>query len=383
MIKTIQIVGNSKFGGATYLILKWCKYLLSQGCRVDVLSSDKKTIIELNKIKGIRVVDNIYIPREISITTDIKAFFELVSLLRHEKYDVVHTYTATPGFLGRICARITGVSAIFHHQAGWTVTDFSPLFERLLYTPLEYLATLASTKGICVSYAVSHQANQLHIAPKNRLVTICNGIDPEPFIIATENNDGKAFRRELNIPSDKLLIGTTGRLAPQKDNESLILAIKYLSENNPELPIKLLLAGDGSDRIRLKNIVNNYGLKEYVCFLGFYSDIPKLLAAIDIFVSPSLREGLSISIMEAMAAAKPIITTSILPNLELIEDEVNGLIVPPKSPANIAHEILRLINDKYLAKRCAVNARRKILNYYTIERTFKETWDLYSKSIRI
>jgi glycosyltransferase involved in cell wall biosynthesis len=209
------------------------------------------------------------------------------------------------------------------------------------------------------------------------LVTVCNGIEPGPFIAATKNGSGQALRHELGIPSDHLLIGSTGRLAPQKDNDTLIRAMVSLKSLIADVPFTLLLAGYGSDRQKLEDLVHSLGLSKQVRFLGFRRDIPAFLAGLDIFVSPSLREGLSISLLEAMAAARPIVTTSIAPNAELIEHEVTGLLVPPRSPKRVAEAIARFVREPRLAQRCAIAARQRVMEHYTIDRMFQETWDLY------
>jgi glycosyltransferase involved in cell wall biosynthesis len=266
---------------------------------------------------------------------------------------------------------------ILNHQAGWAVTEFSTFIQRLLYTPLEYLAGLCSTRIICVSHAVARQARPLQIAPLRKLVTICNGIDPGPFLMATQDSHVQAIREELGIPHGQILIGNTGRLAPQKDNGTLVRALVSLKSWLPDLSFALLIIGDGPDRSRLECLVQSLGLNSHVYFLGFRKDIVELLAALDVFVSPSLWEGLSISILEAMAAARPIITTSILANAELIEHEVTGLLVPPGDPELLARAIARFIREPDLAQRCAMTARKRVLEYYTIDRMFQETWDLY------
>lgn len=382
MTKSLQITGSHGYGGGAYLLLRWCGYLLSKGWQVDVLSTNPVVIAELQKTRGLRVIDSIHIPRDIALARDIYALGQLICLIGRERYDVVHTYNATSGFLGRVAARLVGVPVILHHQAGWTVTEFSGLLERMLYTSLEYVATLASSKGICVSHAVAQQARHLHTAPQSKLVTICNGIEPQPFIAATRNDARKALRRELSIAADDLLIGNTGRLSPQKDNGILIRAMVPLRSLIADTRFTLLMAGDGPDREKLEDLVHSLGLGEQVRFLGFRKDIPTFLAGLEIFVSPSPREGLSISLLEAMAAAKPIVTTSIPPNAELIEHEVTGLLVPPRSPEQIAQAIVRFVREPDLAQRCAAAARQRVLEHYTIGRMFQETWDLYISLLR-
>jgi glycosyltransferase involved in cell wall biosynthesis len=153
--------------------------------------------------------------------------------------------------------------------------------------------------------------------------------------------------------------------------------MEHLKPSIAGVPFTLLLAGDGPDQGKLEELVNSLGLGEQVRFLGFRTDIPSFLAGLDIFVSPTLREGLSISLLEAMAAAKPIVATSILPNAELIEDEVTGLRVPLRDPEQIARAIARFVREPELARSCGMAARRRVLGSYTIDRMFQETWDLY------
>jgi len=377
MAKTLQITGDSAYGGAGYLLLHWCRFLLSKGWQVDILATDQYWVSELKKIPNLRVIDDIYIPRQISPVKDFKALRQLVKLIRNESYDVVQTYTATPGFIGRMAARLAGTPVILHHQAGWTVTEFSSMRERLIYTPLEYLATLASTKDICVSHAVKQQAEQLHIAPLGKLVVVCNGIDAQPFIDASQIETKNKLIETYGIPAENLLIGNTGRLSTQKDNATLIRAAQHLKSFLQDVPFTVLLAGDGPERSMLEDLIDKLQLGEQVRMIGFITDIPSFLTGIDIFVSPSLWEGLSISVLEAMAAEKPIVTTSILPNAELIDHEITGLLVPPKSPEEVAKAITRFAREPQLARECALAARKKVLEKYTLDRMFQETYDLY------
>ena len=185
------------------------------------------------------------------------------------------------------------------------------------------------------------------------------------------------MRHELGISRETLMIGNTGRLGPQKDNQTLIRAMIHLKALLPRKPFVLMLAGDGPDQQMLEGIVHSLGITDQVRLLGFFRDIPAFLAASDIFVSPSLWEGLSISLMEAMAAAKSIVASSIPPNAELIEHEVSGLLVRPKSPEQVAEAIARFVQDPGLAQRCAKAARHRVLEHYTIDRMFRETWNLY------
>ena len=376
-LRTLQMIGNSAFGGGTYLIIKWCRFLQEKSCEVDVLSTDRITVNELKKISGINIINNIYIPRDIHPIDDLIAFLKLSRLFYKNRYDVVHTYSATPGLIGRITAKLARIPVILHHQAGWTVNEFSSLGERLLFTPLENIAVRMSTRSICVGDAVAKQAIKYKLAPAKKLIIIRNGIDAEPFL----NNDSSISRnrllRDWDLPDNAVLIGSTARLSAQKDLPTSILAISKINEMLPNNHFFLLIAGEGSERKTLDRLIKIQGLNRRVILCGFLKNIPDFLAGIDIFVTSSLSEGLSISILEAMASSKPIVATSILPNAELIEHEVTGLLVPPRNPEALAAAILRFFNEPSLAKQCAENARQRVLEKYTLARMFEQTWKLY------
>jgi len=371
------VVGGHPYGGGSYLFQKWCEYLLSKGCRVDVVRTDPYSVAQLKDVQGLTVIEAISIPREIVPAQDARAFVQLVRLMRRETYDVVHTYNATPGLLGRLAARVTGVPIILHHQAGWTVGENSPLLRRLFFTPLEYLGGLAGTRSICVSRAIATEAKRLHTAPASRLATICNGIDPQPFL----SLDGRAARESslsrLGIAGEALVIGNAARLVSDKDNESLVRSLGHLSQLLGDVLTVLLIAGEGPERSRLEGLASSLGVADRVRFLGFQSDIPGFLSALDVFVTPTLREGMSISLLEAMAATKPIVASSIPQNREVIEDGVTGLVVPTSNPRAIARAIARFAKDPELARACGQAARQRVLDQYTLERTLEATWALY------
>lgn len=376
-MKILQIVGDSKYGGATYLIVSWCQFLLNKGCDVTLLTTDRSTISVAREVQGIKICDSILIPRDINVIQDIKALIQLQQFISENEYDIIHTHTSTPGFVGRLAAWLNRTPVRLHTAHGWPVTEATRWLARGIFTSAEYIAGIVSSRVICVSHATAYQGKKIYIVPQQKVVTICNGIEPEPFLHANHNESKNNTRLALNIAPDYLLIGATGRLAEQKDMATLIRAVPFLKALLPDRPFLLLLAGDGPERAQLEALTHSLEISSYVRFLGFYTDIPGFLAALDIFVSSSLWEGLSISIMEAMASALPIVTTNILPNAELIEHEVTGLLVPPKSPEAIAQAIKRFIDEPELSNHCAENARKRLMERYTIDRMFQETWDLY------
>jgi glycosyltransferase involved in cell wall biosynthesis len=176
---------------------------------------------------------------------------------------------------------------------------------------------------------------------------------------------------------DEVVIGSTGRLAPEKDNLTLIRALPLVTEALNGTRVVLLLAGDGPDRDTLAAAAQKLGCAEQVRFLGFCERIPDFLKAIDIFVSLSLREGLSISILEAMMAGRPIVASAIPPNAELVKHKETGLLVAAGREDLAAQAILDLIQRPDFGRDLGRRAREVVLEQYTLDRTLRETWELY------
>lgn len=382
-MKTLQIVGNARYGGATLIMLEWSKYLLERNCQVDILCTDERMQNEVRQIPAADLIDHIFIPKEIDPFADAKAFWQLFQLMRAEQYDVVHTYTATPSFLGRVAATASRVPVVVNHQGGWAINETSSRIERLVYTPAEYIATLACTKNICVAHSEIAKAKALGCAPQHKLVAIVNGIDPTPITNLVSDSAAKAaarakLRQRMNLSNDAIIVGSTSRLVEGKDNESLIQAADLLRNRLPNQQIALALVGDGDQKEALAAQIEQLDLIETVHLLGFCDDIPEFLAGIDIFATATLHEGLSIALLESMAAKLPIVATDIPANAEVVRHEKEGLLVPVKSATELADALHYLITQPTFAEQYATNAQQTLLETFTQERMFRETWDLYN-----
>lgn len=376
-MKTLQVVGDSKYGGATYLIVEWCRWLARHGCDVHVLTTDRTTQDRLQGIKGVRVLNRIFIPREVKPVKLLAGVQGLWRLLGQERYDVVHSYSSMPGLLGRIVGKARRVPGVFHHQAGFPMVEFRNPIVRALATWAEGFAVNCSTSSICVSHAVRAQAESLRVGRPDRYVTICNGIDLEAVGAKAGPGDRARLCREFNMPEQVLLVVSTGRLARQKGLDVLLDSVRQMAELVEPRRLAVLVAGDGPQAEELQEQARRLDLGQWVRFLGFRTDIPWLTASADIVVAPSRWEGLSISILEAMALGKPIVASDIAPNAELVQHEVSGLLVPVEQPQPLAQAVARFSQRPDFAQNCGHRARSLANEHYDIHRMFEETWELY------
>jgi glycosyltransferase involved in cell wall biosynthesis len=370
-MRLLHVVGDSRFGGAGRIILGLGQAARAKGWQVDVLATDpvfQRSIRE----QGLGVVDLDVIRREIRPHWDLAGLLRLYRFLRRERYRLVHTHTSKAGFVGRLAARLAGVPAVVHTVHGFAFHEESPSHVRWFYSALERMAAPWCDRLVSVSEFHRDWALALGICDANRILAIPNGITPpvrNPEVAPAE------VRRRLGVPDDDRLILTMARLAADKGLAYLIEAVAMLP---PALNVRLAIAGDGPVRTRLEQVARARGVTGRVNFLGFREDVGDLLAACDLVALPSLREGLSIALLEAMSAGKPIIASSIGSHRELAEQADIALLVPPADARALRDAIMRLAGDPALMTRLGASARALFERHYTEGRMLDSYLSVYS-----
>ena len=217
-----------------------------------------------------------------------------------------------------------------------------------------------------------------------KIAVIRNGIDLSRF---ARKQDGTRLRLELGLPRRAPVVVMLSRLNPQKGIDYFLEAAAYVRERCPKA--HFLVVGDRfilQDGVRQRDVAYQQelerraarlGLGRCMVFTGFRADVPELLAEAAVSVLPSLSEGLSNTLLESMAAGVPVVATTVGGNTELIEDGVNGLLVPPRDPAALAEAICAILNDRDLARRLGQEARQRVVERFSLERMVSETQDLY------
>lgn len=378
-MKTLQILGGNSWGGGCALIREYISFLVAKGWEVEVLTSHPDVIQKLT-MPGVKIVSNIVIPRDIEPKADLIALKALRRHFSENHYDVVHTYNTMAGLVGRTAAKFSkGQKAIFHHQAGWNLGEGYSAAKSIIFWPAELWGIWMSTQSICCSKTIRSQADRYRLFPKSKLTTVCNGIDPLPFQSALSDGSRESFRKRLGVAEGSFLIGCHGRLSDLKNNSVLLQALEKVLKEQPD--VYLALAGDGAERQNLEKLADELGIADRVRFLGYCTEIPQFLAALDLFAMASLREGMSISIMEAMAAAQPIVCSNIPQNTELIQDEVTGIAVNGRDPAAFAKAILRLKSSPETAKELGLSAQRSLIENYSLQQFLEQTYEVYSRAL--
>lgn len=371
-LKALHIVGDSRYGGVVRIILGLARVAKSDGWQIDVLATDPAVQAALQR-QAVGVVNLDVIRREIRPFRDLAGLFRLRNFLRRAGYDIVHTHTSKGGFVGRLAARMAGVPIIVHTMHGFAIHEQSAPWARSAYAALERVASRWCDRIVSVSRFHRDWALDLRICRPEQIHAIPNGITPDP--VNRSLNAGE-FRRTLGLNERDFFILSPTRLAWDKGLQYLIEAAALLPGANSGY--RAVIAGDGPARAGLEEMARARGVMDRVIFLGFREDVADLLAAADLVVLPSLREGMSMSLLEAMAAGKPIIATSIGSNREVASQVEMALLVPPADPAALAEAIELAAKDPKRMAALAASARSLFEAHYTEDGMLNGYRQLYS-----
>lgn len=299
----------------------------------------------------------------------LDALWRLYRLLCRERPVILHAWMFHANLLARGVGRLAGVPLILTSRRN--VQIGTPMRERL-----KRLTASWDTRSI----AVCELARQVEIeragAPPDKVVTIYNGIDVKRFLPLLSGERTVACQT-LNIPADAPLLGTVGRLHPQKGLPDLLIGFQSIKGTYPAA--HLLIVGDGECRADLERQAQQLGIAGAVTFAGLRDDVPQLLALLDVFVLTSLWEGLPNAVLEAMGAGLPVVATAVGGTPEAVVNGETGLLVPPRDPDALAQAINNLLHMPDLRRKMGQAGRERVAQYFSVECMVKRTEELYQK----
>jgi len=307
---------------------------------------------------------------------DPRALFRLVRAIRATGAGLVHTQMDLADYYGAFAARAAGVAVVCTKQ---NADEFRTrrTWKRPPFLLLEHLSYAAADAVIVVSHGLVDFLGRAEGLPRHKTVVIGNGVDPAIAAAAPARLEA---RRVLGVPDDVALLGTVGRLAEQKGQRWLIRALPEIRRAVPGA--RLMIAGDGPLRAALEDEAARAGVGEAVLFLGHRRDVATVLAAIDLFVLPSLWEGLPLALLEAMAMARPVIAARAVGIEETIGDGVEGLLVPQRDAAALAAASIRVLTDPVLGSRLGAAGRRRVVERHAWATVADRVDTIYRHALR-
>jgi len=300
----------------------------------------------------------------------LKTIYYLVNLIRKRNIDLIHSNMDIGNQYGLVAAKLTGIPIICHTRNILSERPFRRMF-------LRYADVLiANSHAVAASYGT-------YVCKSQKVVVIHNGLDLNEF--SPNNTRRGIFRRKLKIPDDAFVIGHIARICPEKEQHTLIDAMTHVAQTH--LEAYALIVGDTTidDSApflsSLKQRVQEQKLAGRVVFTGFVDNIVDLYAAVDLVVLPSLCEPFGRTLIEAMAMGKPVVATRAGGAIEVVEDGVTGLLVPPENSPQLAEAILKIMEDRGAAREFGANGRKRAERLFSIEQNVRKIEQTYIETL--
>jgi glycosyltransferase involved in cell wall biosynthesis len=368
-VRVLEMIDRPFLGGGQAIVLALARNLHRAAFDVSVCAEDGGPLAgEVRKL-GLP-----FLPAEMGKRPSVGKVRALRRLLDEGRFDVLHTHGGVAGLHGRLAARRPGGPAVVHTLHGIHYLHYRNPLLRGAYVLLERFMSRRSDALVCVSEADRDRALRHKLGPADRVRLIRNGAE-----IGLAAPGPERERRLLEL-KDKLnltspLVGTVARLHRQKGVGFILRAAAKVQLVFPGA--KMVVVGGGPLEGKLRKEAKKRGVSRYFSLLGERPDAADILGLFDVFVLPSLWEGLPLVLIEAAARGKPIVATDVEGTREVVKDGETGLLVPPGDPGAMAEAVLRLLRDPALARRLGERARAEIPPVFSLTRMVEETARLY------
>lgn len=302
--------------------------------------------------------------------TDWRWAIQFKRLLRQERVDLVHAHEFDANTQGTFVAALSGIPLVATvHGKNYFWERFR---RRLAYRWVSRRTTMVAVSQNLKQFIVE----KVGVAPE-RVKVLYNGVDALPHYDRVDVDDCK---KELGMPENHQIVGVVGNLYPVKGHQYLIDGLPSILAKCPNT--SFVFAGRGELEGELKAQVHRLGVETKVFFLGLRQDIPRILAMLDVFVLPSLSEGLSMAILEAMSVGKPVVATQVGGNPELVLNGETGFLVPPRDSQALASSVVALLTNRQQAAQFAERAKRRAEGQFSLRTMVSSYQSLYDERLK-
>jgi glycosyltransferase involved in cell wall biosynthesis len=355
MIKILHIITRLDRGGSSEDVLSNFVHFTARGCRVLVAygptAAPSAPFVEQQAAHPDAFLLVPHLLRSLNPLRDCLAFIRLYALIRREKPDIVHTHTSKAGILGRWAAwlyrkRSGDAVRIIHSTHGHVFYGYYCAPVSRLFVLAERMTARITDRIVTLTENETAEHLDRSVGRREQFAVVHSGVDQQ-FIFA-----GNDIRAALGAGPGGLIIGSVGRLDPVKGYRYLIDALAAVERMRPDLAFACILVGDGSERAALERRARR--LRNRVVFAGWQENVLDFIANIDIYVQPSLNEGLGKTVVLAQMLRRPVIASRVQGLAALIADGSTGLLVPPADARRLAEAVCRLVDDP--AARAALGA---------------------------
>jgi glycosyltransferase involved in cell wall biosynthesis len=390
MPRVLRIINRLNLGGPTYNAANLTKYidgdfetLLVAGMTDESEESSEFILQKLN----LRPVYLKEMYRELNPLRDYKAYFKLRQIIRDFKPDIVHTHAAKAGAVGRLAAHHEGVPVIVHTFHGHVFHSYFGALKTRIFLEIErYLGRRTHAIVTLSEIQKGELAHQFKVAPHHKFEIIPLGFDLSRF---TENKAKKrtAFRETYNVSDDEILISIVGRLVPVKNHAMFLKALKIVADKTTK-KIRAFIIGDGEERQNVEKMATDLGLKfnnddlrekNILTFTSWVKDVDVSNAGSDIIALTSFNEGTPVSLIEAQASGKPIVSTQVGGIANIVKEGETALLCQSDDTDTFAAHLLRLIEDDHLRHEMSDKGTAHVMESFSHIRLARDMTALYRR----
>lgn len=382
MKKILRIINRFNLGGPTYNAAYLTKYLepdyetLLIGGQHDESEKSSMHILDNLGLKPIIIPE---MQRSLNPYKDQIAFKKIQNIIKEFKPDIVHTHAAKAGALGRRAAYKMGVNQIYHTFHGHVFHSYFGNFKTRIFKEIEKNLAKKSTKIIAISEIQKSELSKIHkICPENKIEVIPLGFDLERFN-TDKDSKRKEFRKKWNLKENEIAIGIIGRLVPIKNHKFFIDAIQELLKNS-KVPIRAFIVGDGEEKQNIINYIKNKNLDFSLNYnpatfhlTSWIKEIDRVNSGMDIICLTSLNEGTPVSLIEAQASGKPIVSTKTGGIENIVLENKTALLSEKNDLHNFSKNLLNLVND---------SNKRKLFSKFGLEKSKDFHYDQLVNNIK-
>jgi glycosyltransferase involved in cell wall biosynthesis len=380
-IRVLRVIARLNVGGPALHVAYLSAGLQERGYETTLVAGElargEESMAAVAEGRGVEVLAVSELHREVSPVRDLVAAFRLAGLIRKLRPHVVHTHTAKAGAVGRVAVLLSGVRPrpiVVHTFHGHVLRGYFGPLQESGFRLLERLLARGTDALVAVSPQVRDDLVGLGVAPADRFVVVRLGIELEERV----GGDGDArsrARRLLGVPDDRFLVGWMGRMTAVKRTDDVLLAFKELRDRGVDAG--LCLVGDGPDRDGLEERAYELGIARHLFSLGYQDAVADWYAAFDVLILPSANEGTPVSVIEALAARRPVVATDVGGVSDVVRDGVDGFLVEAGDTSALAERLATLAGDEALRTRMGEAGRERVLQRYAVSRLVDDVDRLY------
>jgi glycosyltransferase involved in cell wall biosynthesis len=374
----LRVIARLNVGGPALHVTYLTRGLAERGYETTLVAGDvargEESMAFVAERAGVSVLQLPGLSRELSPVRDAIAAWRLARIIRSVRPDIVHTHTAKAGAVGRAAALLAGRRPVVVHTFhGHVLRGYFGTLGTIVFRAIETALARVSDRLVAVSPEVRDELVGLGVAPESKFSVIRLGIELEPRVAF--GGDPLEVRRRLGIDADRFVVGWFGRMTAVKRTDDLLGALAVLRERGVDA--LLLLVGDGDDRERLEQRAFDLGLARSCLFLGYQEEVAPWYAICDAVVLTSASEGTPVTIIEALAAGRPVVATAVGGVPDVVDDRETGFLVGAGATTAMAERLEELALDPALRASMGETGRGRMLRRYAVERLVGDVDALY------